>query len=96
MDCVKLYFKENLIGVLTHDDKNNQYIFVKNKFFNNEYVQYIIGLNNNQEVYYSQGLFSFFFSFFAKYSKEFYNNEYEELVRIANLDFDKNQFWLGV
>ena len=23
-------------------------------------------------------------------------DEYQELIKIANLDFDKNQFWLGV
>ena len=27
MDCVKLYFKDNLIGVLTQDNKNSRYIF---------------------------------------------------------------------
>lgn len=96
MDCVKLYFKESLIGVLTYDNKNNRYIFVKNKFFSNAYIETIIGLNSTQEVYYSPSLFSFFFNFFIKYSKEKYEDEYEELVRIANLNFDKNQFWLGV
>ena len=95
MDCVKLYFKENLIGILTFDVKNNRYIFVKNKFFNNKYIEEIIGINDPKEVYYSPTLFSFFFSFLKRYSNNEYQNEYEELIKIAGLDFDKNQFWIG-
>lgn len=95
MDCVKLYFKDTLIGVLTFDEKNEQYIFVKNKFFTNKYIQDVIGLNEAQEVYYSKNLFSFFFSFLRRYSDSEFENEYEELVKIANCDFDKNQFWIG-
>lgn len=96
MDCVKLYFKDSLIGVLTHDVKNNRYIFIKNKFFNNKYIEDIIGINEDDEVYYSPNLFSFFFSFLKRYGKEEVDNEYDELVRIANMDFDKSQFWIGV
>jgi hypothetical protein len=96
MDCVKLYFKDSLIGVLTFNQKKNVYIFVKNKFFNNKYINEVVGLNDHDEVYLSSGLFSFFFSFLNRYSNHEYDNEYEELVRIASLDFDKNQFWIGV
>lgn len=95
MDCVKLYYKETLIGVLTYDAKNEQYIFVKNKFFTNKYIQDVIGLNDNEEVYYSKGLFSFFFSFLRRYGNGKIENEYDELVKIASCDFDKNQFWIG-
>lgn len=95
MDCVKLYFKDTLIGVLTFDNKQEQYIFVKNKFFNNKYIQDVIGLNQNDEVYYSKTLFSFFFSFLKRYGSNIVDNEYEELIKIANCDFDKNQFWIG-
>ena len=95
MDCVKLYFKDSLIGVLTFDSKNNRYIFVKNKFLDNAYIENVIGLNEN-EVYYSGCLFSFFLSFFNKYSDKEYEREFDELVRIAKLDLDRNQFWIGV
>ncbi len=94
MDCVKLYFKDNLIGILTYNDKNEQYIFVKNKFFNNKYIENVMGISE-KEVYYSSHLFSFFFSFLNKYGDSEYSDEYQELVRIASLDFDKNQFWIG-
>ena len=95
MDCVKLYLKDNLIGVLTFDNKQNQYVFIKNKFFNNKYIESVIGLNNEDEVYYSPNLFSFFLYFLKKYGSNDFVDEYEELVRIASLEFDKNQFWLG-
>jgi len=95
MDCVKLYFKDNLIGILTYDIKNERYIFVKNKFFNNDYIESVIGLNKEKEVYCSTTLFSFFFSFLNKYSDSKYDNEYDELIKIANMNFDKNQFWIG-
>lgn len=96
MDCVKLYFKSVLIGILTYDTRKSCYVFVKNKFFNNQYIHEIIGINNNQEVYYSNNLFSFFFTFLKKYGEKEYQDEYQELLRVANLDFDKNQFWIGV
>lgn len=95
MDCVKLYFKDALIGVLTFDEKKQQYIFVKNKFFNNKYIQDVIGLND-EEVYFSSTLFSFFFTFLRRYGSNEVEDEYKELVKIANMDFDKNQFWIGV
>jgi hypothetical protein len=95
MDCVKLYFKDSLIGVLTYDEKHEQYIFIKNKFFKNKYIQDVIGLNDHNEVYYSKNLFSFFFSFLKRYGSNEVENQYQELVKIANFDFDKNQFWIG-
>lgn len=94
MDCVKLYFKDSLIGVLTYDYKNNRYVFVKNKFFTNKYIHEVMGLNE-KEVYCSKSLFSFFLTFLKKYGNGDPGDEYKELVRIANLDFDKNQFWIG-
>ena len=94
MDCVKLYFKETLIGVLTYNEKIEQYVFVKNKFFNNKYIEDVIGLDD-QEVYFSRNLFSFFFSFLRRYGNKDYNDEYQELLKIANLKIDKNQFWIG-
>ncbi len=95
MDCVKLYFKDKLIGVLTYDERSACYIFVKNKFFTNKYIQTAMGLNKDKEVYYSSELFSFFVTFLKKYGEKTYENEYEELVRVANFDLDKNQFWIG-
>ena len=95
MDCVKLYFKEQLIGVLTYDEKKEIYIFVKNKFFQNKYIQDVIGINDKDEVYCSKTLFSFFLSFLGRYSQGEFEDEYQELLKIANFDFDKNQFWIG-
>ena len=95
MDCVKLYFKDNLVGVLTYNKNEETYMFVKNKFFANEYIKTAIGINDDKEVYYSRHLFSFFLLFLKKYGKENANSEYEELVNIANVNFDKNQFWIG-
>ena len=94
MDCVKLYFKESLIGVLTYDYKNEHYLFVKNKFFTNQYIHEIMGLNE-KEVYCSKHLFSFFLSFLKKYGSNDYSDDYKELIKIASLQFDKNQFWIG-
>ena len=50
---------------------------------------------NEKEVYCSKSLFSFFLSFLKKYGNSEPSDEYKELVRIASLDFDKNQFWIG-
>lgn len=94
MDCVKLYFKDTLIGVLTYNQKTNQYVFVKNKFFANKYIQDVIGISD-KEVYFSKNLFSFFFTFLNRYGNKEYSNEYQELINIANLQLDRNQFWIG-
>ena len=102
MDCVKLYYKEELVGILTY--KAPQYVFVKNdKFSNPELVKHI-GLKDKNE-YYSNRLFSFFLRFIPQKSREDItykagitkeDNEYEKLKKIASLDLNKNQFWVGL
>lgn len=94
MDCVKLYFKDTLIGVLTYNDQTDKYMFIKNKFFNNKYIEDVMGLSD-KEVYISKSLFSFFLVFLKKYGNEEYDHEYNELIKIAGLNIDKNQFWIG-
>ena len=94
MDCIKLYFKDTLIGVLTYNSESDKYMFIKNKFFNNKYIEDAMGLSD-KEVYISKNLFSFFLVFLKRYGNEEYDHEYNELIKIANLDFDKNQFWIG-
>ena len=94
MDCVKLYFKESLIGVLTYNNDSSQYVFVKNKFFDNTYIKEVMGINE-KEVYVSKNLFSFFFTFLKRYGNQECSDEYQELINIAKLDLDKNQFWIG-
>ena len=96
MNCVKLYFKDSLIGVLTYNDVNHSYIFVKNKFFTNKYIHDIIGLKEDKEVYASSSLFSFFLTFLKKYGNNEEKSEFDKLIDVANIDFDKNQFWIGV
>ena len=59
MDCVKLYFRQSLVGVLTYNSNDEVYVFVKNKFFANEYIKNVIGINDDKEIYYSKHLFSF-------------------------------------
>ena len=95
MDCVKLYFRQTLIGVLTYNKNDEVYMFVKNKFFANEYIKNVIGINDDKEIYYSKHLFSFFFSFLKRYGNSEASDEYKELLRITECDFDKNQFWIG-
>jgi len=95
MDCVKLYFKEALIGVLTYNSNDKRYIFVKNRFFENEYIKNVIGINDDKEIYYSPRLFSFFVSFLKRYGSDTSEGEYEQLLSITKLNFDKNQFWIG-
>ena len=57
MDCVKLYYKDELLGILTY--KEPQYIFVKNDKFSNPNLISHIGLKDKNE-YYSDKLFTFF------------------------------------
>ena len=95
MDCVKLYFRQTLIGVLTYNKNDEVYMFVKNKFFANEYIKNVIGINDDKEIYYSKHLFSFFLSFLKRYGNSEARDEYKELLRITECDFDKNQFWIG-
>ena len=49
MDCVKLYYKDELIGVLTY--KEPQYIFVKNDKFSNPELVSHIGLKEKNEYF---------------------------------------------
>ena len=95
MDCVKLYYKDLLIGVLTYNSNDNKYIFVKNRFFENEYIKSVIGINDDKEIYYSPRLFSFFVSFLKRYGTGESVDEYQELLNITKLNFDKNQVWIG-
>lgn len=102
MDCVKLYYKSELVGVLTY--KEPQYIFVKNdKFSNAELVKHI-GLKEKNE-YYSNRLFSFFLRFIPQKSRTDItnlvgitdeDNDYEMLKKVATLELNKNQFWIGL
>lgn len=102
MDCVKLYYKEELVGILTY--KEPQFIFVKNdKFSNPELVKHI-GLKDKNE-YYSNRLFTFFLRFIPQKTREDIvtkagiiesDNEYDVLKKVASLDLNRNQFWIGL
>ncbi len=102
MDCVKLYYKEELVGILTY--KEPQYIFVKNdKFSNPELVKHI-GLKDKNE-YYSNRLFTFFLRFIPQKARiditekagiKEEDSEYDILKKVASLDLNKNQFWIGL
>ena len=50
MDCIKLYFRQSLVGVLTYNSNDEVYVFVKNKFFANEYIKNVIGINDDKEI----------------------------------------------
>lgn len=103
MDCVKLFYKEELLGVLTY--KEPQYVFVKNSNFSDKKMLVHIGLNDKNE-YYSSNLFTFFYKFIPSSErmdiiekagiKVYEDNEYEKLKKVAKLDLNKNQFWIGV
>ena len=103
MDCVKLFYKDELLGVLTY--KNPQYIFVKNNNFSNKNIFNHMGLKEKNE-YYSNKLFTFFYKFIPEKSRfdilekaginHDADNEYEMLKKIAKLDLNKNQFWIGL
>ena len=56
-----------------------------------------MGLKKDKEVYFSSTLFSFFFVFLQRYkSDEICGvSEFDQLINIAHMDFDKNQFWIG-
>ena len=102
MDCVKLYYKDELVGILTY--KEPQYIFVKNEKFSNPSLISHIGLKDKNE-YYSHRLFSFFLRFIPKKSRidinskvgiEGKDSDYDILKKVASLDLNKNQFWIGL
>ena len=102
MDCVKLYYKDELVGVLTY--KEPQYIFVKNNKFSNPELIKHIGLKEKDE-YYSNHLFTFFLKFIPNKARVDVNDlagikeddsEYDTLKKIASLDLNKSQFWIGL
>lgn len=102
MDCVKLYYKDELVGILTY--KEPQYIFVKNDKFSNDDLVKHIGLKEKSE-YFSNHLFSFFLRFIPQKTRldviklagiEKEDSDYEVLKKIASLDLNKNQFWIGL
>lgn len=102
MDCVKLYYKDELVGILTY--KCPQYIFVKNDKFSNPNLVAHIGLKEKNE-YYSNKLFTFFLRFMPQESRvdikdkagiDGNDSEYEILKKIASLDLNKSQFWIGL
>ena len=102
MDCVKLFYKDELVGVLTY--KEPQYIFVKNDKFSNPNLVKHIGLKEKNE-YFSNHLFSFFLRFIPSKSRIDVKNkagineedsDYEILKKVALLDLNKNQFWIGL
>ena len=102
MDCVKLYYKDELLGILTY--KEPRYIFVKNEKFSNQNVCRCIGLNEKIE-YFSDRLFTFFYKFIPEDSRvdiidkagiEKSDSDLEKLKKIARLNLNKNQFWIGL
>lgn len=101
MDCVKLYYKDELLGVLTYRD--SEYIFVKNDKFSNLSLISHIGLKEKNE-YYSTKMFTFFYKFIPvnredikeKAGIDNKDNEFEMLKKVARLDLNKNQFWVGI
>ena len=102
MECVKLFYKEELMGVLTY--KEPQYIFVKNDKFSDKNIFFHMGLKDKNE-YYSSHLFTFFYKFIPEKSRvdilekaginEEKDSEFEMLKKVASLDLNKNQFWIG-
>lgn len=102
MDCVKLYYKDELVGILTY--KEPQYIFVKNDKFSKPDLVKHIGLSDKNE-YYSNRLFTLFLRFIPQKSRSDLlgmiganesDNEYDVLKKVAKLDLNKNQFWIGL
>lgn len=102
MDCIKLYYREELVGILTY--KEPQYIFVKNDKFSNLNLVKHIGLKDKNE-YYSNNLFTFFYKFIPENSRvdiikkagiHIEDSAYEILKKVAKLDLNKNQFWIGL
>ena len=102
MECVKLYYKDELVGILTY--KEPQYIFVKNDKFSNPRLVEHIGLKERNE-YYSRKLFSFFLKFIPQKSRvdvtaragiSDEDSDFEILKKVAALDLNKNQFWIGL
>lgn len=102
MDCVKLYYKDELLGILTY--KKPQYIFVKNDKFSNPNLISHIGLKDKNE-YYSDKLFTFFYKFIPSSTREDIiekaginskDSDFEVLKKVAGLELNKSQFWVGL
>lgn len=102
MDCIKLYYKEELVGVLTY--KEPQYIFVKNNKFSNTNLISCIGLKEKDE-YYSNCLFAFFYKFIPRDERKDIidkacickgDSDYEKLRKVASLDLNRSSFWIGL
>ena len=103
MDCVKLFYKEELFGILTYNEP--QYVFVKNDNFSNKKMFNHMGLTDKNE-YYSNQLFTFFYKFIPDVSRidviekagidVSVDDEYEKLKKVAKLDLNKSQFWIGL
>ena len=103
MDCVKLFYKEELLGVLTYIKP--QYIFVKNDKFSDKTMFVHMGLQDKNE-YYSNNLFAFFYKFIPERSrldileKASINleedSEFDILKKVAKLDLNRRQFWIGL
>lgn len=102
MDCVKLYYKDELLGILTY--KEPQYIFIKNDKFSNPNLISHIGLKDKNE-YYSDKLFTFFYKFIPSDTREDIiekagikskDSDFEMLKKVARLDLNKSQFWVGL
>ena len=78
---------------------------MKNDKFSNENIFGHMGLKEKNE-YYSSHLFTFFYKFIPENSRidviekaginKENDNEYEILKKVANLDLNKNQFWIGL
>ena len=103
MECVKLYYKDELLGILTY--RSSQYIFVKNDRFSKPNLISHIGLKDKNE-YYSNKLFTFFYKFIPSSTREDIiekagidsnsDSDFEMLKKVAKLDLNKNQFWVGL
>lgn len=103
MDCVKLYYKDELLGILTYN--TSRYIFVKNDRFSNPNLLKYVGLCDKNE-YFSDHLFGFFYKFIPEKKREDIilkagisiekDSEYEILKKVAKLDLNKSQFWIGL
>ena len=102
MECIKLYYKDELLGILTY--KEPRYIFVKNEKFSNQNICRHMGLSEKIE-YFSDRLFTFFYKFIPESTRvdvikkagiEEKDSEIEKLKKVAKLDLNKNQFWIGL
>lgn len=98
---VKLFFKNDLIGALSYVDNN--FNFVVDDKYENEFVLNLLNFSKGKE-FTSPHLFFIFDRFVpkktrtdiykeAKIKKE--DNVFEILYKVAALNLDKDQFWIG-